>query len=66
MIYIIDELILFSINPFGTFVVMASFLCAEIIIIKSIKDDLLRNNTTRLKIKRVFSVVKNVIANGHI
>ena len=38
MIYIIDEFVLFLMNPFGMFILFASFLYAEKNIIKNLKD----------------------------
>ena len=53
MIYIIDELVLFLINPFGMLIIFASLLYAEKIIIKNLKDSGGYNNAVRVKIREI-------------
>ena len=54
MIYIIDEFILFLINPFGTFTVIVLLLFVERIIINSIKSDMLHNGARRVRIRQIY------------
>jgi hypothetical protein len=53
MIYIIDEFVLFLLNPFGMLVAMGSLLYIEKMIFKSIKSDIRYNGVVQLKIKQI-------------
>jgi len=53
MIYIIDELVLLLVNPFGMFLVMASLLYAEKTLIQNLKNNSEYNRAVHVKIREI-------------